>query len=337
MDRYQVGSRTGTFQGQFEEYLSAYWRFFHPLCPIIHRPTFNPDASPPLRLAMAALGTQFFGRAGDREVGSELHKDCKRMIELSNAPDIQSMQAILLTEMFARFRSQKIDIQPFKAFKSLHDHLLGKLDLDAASVFSRIDSSGLQALLATTFTNEFDTDPQTPQQTRIWHHWAAFEVRQRLRSACFMFDTHQSLSCDQSPTRPDVNATRIAYIFPYPNEHWLAQGAKEWCYKVSSSSSTSSLSNGSNEQSSYYQHFLLCSFLSILPSRDLRNMTPNHPEADTSVITSTFPDSLVAHSYLQFCYLPDTHAPCITVPIPLLYVCIYVQHHAQLNEHKENL
>lgn len=36
-------------------------------------------------------------------------------------------------------------------------------------------------------------------------------------------------------------------------------------------------------------------------------------------------------------YLPNTHAPCITVPIPLLYVCIYVQHHAQLNEHNENL
>lgn len=123
-----------------------------------------------------------------------------------------------------------------------------------------------------------------------------------------MFDTHQSLYCDQSPTRPDVNATRIAYIFPCPNELWLAQGAEEWCYKVSSSSATSSLSinpcNGSNERSSYHQHFLLCSFLSILPSRDLRNMTPNHPEADTSVITSTFPNSLVAHSYLQFCYAP---------------------------------
>lgn len=81
-DRYQVGWSTGAFRGQLEEYISSYWRFFDPLWPIIHRPTFNADTSPVLRLAMASLGTQFFGRSTDREIGSELHADCKRMIGL---------------------------------------------------------------------------------------------------------------------------------------------------------------------------------------------------------------------------------------------------------------
>jgi len=82
IDGYQLGWRAGAFQGQLEPYISAFWRFFDSLWPIIHRPTFNPDASPPLRLAMAAIGTQFCGRAMDREIGSELHRECKKMIGL---------------------------------------------------------------------------------------------------------------------------------------------------------------------------------------------------------------------------------------------------------------
>lgn len=82
IDGFQLGWKAGNFQGQLDPYLSAFWSFFDSLWPILHRPTFDAGANPPLRLAMAALGTQFFGRTMDREIGSELHRECKKMIGL---------------------------------------------------------------------------------------------------------------------------------------------------------------------------------------------------------------------------------------------------------------
>ncbi|KAI5366188.1 hypothetical protein Slin15195_G077110 [Septoria linicola] len=49
-------------------YLNAYWALWHPNCPIIHKPTFNVQASPAMLLAvMALLGACLSPVPGDRE------------------------------------------------------------------------------------------------------------------------------------------------------------------------------------------------------------------------------------------------------------------------------
>jgi Fungal specific transcription factor domain len=67
---------------QIDVYLSSYWQCFHPLFPIIHRPTFEHVEDDLLRTAMAAIGTQYHNTPEARAKGSELNEACKKGIDL---------------------------------------------------------------------------------------------------------------------------------------------------------------------------------------------------------------------------------------------------------------
>lgn len=106
-----------------------------------------------------------------------------------------------------------------------------------------------------------------------------------------------------------MNVQTTEIIFPCPNEIWLAQDPEEWCDKISSGKyirkgpieDNSVL--GEVEHSTYKQHLLICSLLSILPHRDLTRITPQ-TEAATDAIVTTFTNSAIAHTYLQFYHAP---------------------------------
>lgn len=69
-------------QPQLDIYLSSYWQYFHPLFPIIHRPTFDRTDDNLLKIAMAAIGTQYYDSAEARTKGSELNEACRKGIDL---------------------------------------------------------------------------------------------------------------------------------------------------------------------------------------------------------------------------------------------------------------
>lgn len=73
-------------QPQLDVYLSSYWKFFHPLFPIIHRPTFEHAEDDLLRIAIAAIGTQYHDTPEARTKGSELNEACKKGIDLVSLP-----------------------------------------------------------------------------------------------------------------------------------------------------------------------------------------------------------------------------------------------------------
>ncbi len=60
------------------EYLDCYWQRFHPLFPIIHRPTFS-GAPPLLTASMMAIGAQFSARPDAKLYANSLHQACSQL------------------------------------------------------------------------------------------------------------------------------------------------------------------------------------------------------------------------------------------------------------------
>jgi hypothetical protein len=62
-------------------YINSYWLDFHPLFPIIHRPTYNTVEGSLLTAAMAAIGTQYHPTPEARTRGTELNEFCRKGID----------------------------------------------------------------------------------------------------------------------------------------------------------------------------------------------------------------------------------------------------------------
>jgi hypothetical protein len=72
-----------------ENLLSSYWENFHPIYPIVHRGTFDPDKDRTLCLAMAAIGSQYLHTKSANVDGRqihEIHEACRKEIDLVNIP-----------------------------------------------------------------------------------------------------------------------------------------------------------------------------------------------------------------------------------------------------------
>lgn len=65
---------------QLDVYISSYWNSFHQRYPIVHKGTFNPDASSFLTNAIAAIGTQYHDSVEARKEGMEMNELCKKNI-----------------------------------------------------------------------------------------------------------------------------------------------------------------------------------------------------------------------------------------------------------------
>lgn len=151
-------------------YLDVYWARFHHLYPFVHRHTLEGSGEDVLRCAMAAVATQFLDGKEDRARGNLLHEyawqEAKRVswhatshpvsdnslhIHAVTSPgltnsqhpqwSLQVMQAILLCELFARFRGRKAVVRPSKLFESLYSRVSGSQSLIVSSSSSFSDSA----------------------------------------------------------------------------------------------------------------------------------------------------------------------------------------------------
>jgi hypothetical protein len=125
---------------QLDGYICSYWQFFDNLFPIIHRGTFDLTEDSLLSSAMAAMGTQYHDTPEARQKGVELNEYCRKSIGLvgfsaqqppRTSTNIQqclnwnhdTMCAILLTEIFTRFRARKTNVDISQHFAELYDRV----------------------------------------------------------------------------------------------------------------------------------------------------------------------------------------------------------------------
>lgn len=108
LDRYEWGALRGLFptaagvkldghgvvesdMGKLNDYLDCYWQHFHPLFPVIHRPTFLASTPPPLlAAAMIAIGAQFSTRPHSKSYSTFMHEACMRLLSTVSPPLAQS-------------------------------------------------------------------------------------------------------------------------------------------------------------------------------------------------------------------------------------------------------
>ncbi|KAF4637838.1 hypothetical protein G7Y89_g252 [Cudoniella acicularis] len=290
-------------QPQLDAYLNSYWQYFHPLFPIIHRPTFNSADDPLLCSAMVAIGTQYHNTPEARTKGSELNESCRRHTDEYTTWELPIMQAILLTEVFSRFRGRKTQVRLSRQFENLYDRLFNSSN----SADSLLDHYGTQI-------NE--PDLHHSDLTSEWFRWSRTEARQRLLSACFMFDIHQSHYHQQPRSKALGGALRPNLFNPCPESLWNASTASEWQSHQSDSIPNEHpldlLDNDSTQQilpaSPFTQSLLICSLATQLPARQ-NPMRPNqfNPHLTASGLGSLatfFSSSLLAQTYLALYYTP---------------------------------
>ncbi|KAK4100047.1 hypothetical protein N658DRAFT_516938 [Parathielavia hyrcaniae] len=100
-------------------YLDIYWSEVDVAMPLIHRLSFEAAPEDVLRCAMAAVATQHLDNPEDRTRGNQLHEFAWQEVKRVPQWSLQTMQAILLCEYFARFRGRKAVTRPSKPFQSL--------------------------------------------------------------------------------------------------------------------------------------------------------------------------------------------------------------------------
>ncbi|KAJ6783340.1 hypothetical protein PWT90_04339 [Aphanocladium album] len=163
-------------------YLEVYWNKVHPMYPIIHRHTFEKaleamsESTDVLQCAMAAVATQFLGHEDHRINGSQLHFHAACKLNVASGADhwtTETMQAVLLSEYYMRFRGRDKDaFQTSALFKTLYEKANQAALLSETAAFLRPDT---------------------------WESWVEDEAHRRLLASCFLLDIHCMRYFERAP------------------------------------------------------------------------------------------------------------------------------------------
>ncbi|KAJ0107367.1 hypothetical protein J7T55_009331 [Diaporthe amygdali] len=194
-------------------YLDVYWEKFHVLYPFIHRGTVEGAGEDALKCAMAAIATQYLDNKDDRIRGNQLHEyawqEAKRNTQYTQW-SLQVSQAILLCELFSRFRGRKASVRPSKLFENLYSRVLE----NTPTMFNTTSLGN--STMGISITNE-----------ERWHTWIEEEARRRLLTVCFIVDNHTSLYHQQPRARDDIDLSTIP-LTGHSDTLWAAGSAIEW-------------------------------------------------------------------------------------------------------------
>lgn len=202
----------GAVRAAIPGYLDVYWNKAHPILPVVHRQSFEAAPEEALRCAMAAVATQYLPNKEDRTRGNQLHEYAWHEAKRVTGWSLQTMQAILLLEYFARFRGRKAVTKPSKLFESLYSRFL----YHNPAFFN---------------STVLDADPHLTAEER-WRSWLDTEARRRLLAGCFHLDGHAA-TYQQQPRAHDFDADGMTPIPPVPlfaggSVLWEANSADKW-------------------------------------------------------------------------------------------------------------
>ncbi|RDL37949.1 uncharacterized protein BP5553_05382 [Venustampulla echinocandica] len=277
---------------QLDIYINSYWDNFHPFFPIIHRQTSEPIKDNLLTSALAAIGTQYHDTTEARVIGSELNESCRKGIGHCPTWTLQTMQAILLTEVFSRFRGRKTTVRLSRQFDELYGRLLKGIDQSYKAIES----------------------PDIPTQ---WFQWAEIEGHKRLLSACFIFDVQQALYHQQPRSKALGGETRPFLPTLCSDSLWNAGTAIEWQAHLTDYPLDQPLQlleqsicsqRTSPRSSAFTQSLLICFLATRLPMRENPRCPnaylPHAPDSGLTSLMDPFPTSSLAQTYLALHHTP---------------------------------
>ncbi|KAH8820992.1 fungal-specific transcription factor domain-containing protein [Xylogone sp. PMI_703] len=284
---------------QLDEYFSSFWQHFNPLFPIIHRATFTPWHDVLLSSAIAAIGCQYHDCALARQRAIDLHEICRTCLGVNPKPTLATMQAILLYEVFRRFRGRKTTVRFSRQFEELYAQLRNH-SYKGTNVNSNIIG--------------INTGKQDDHYETEWKLWVDNETQRRLLAGCYIFDIHQAMYHEQPRLVPHFDLENTPVYVPSPEPLWECGDASEWEEKrfdypsqplrllVEQNHSQSALS-----KSPFSQWLYICYHTANLPARE--RPFPNqflpyavNPTIDT--LSAAFPYTSLGHMYLALYHTP---------------------------------
>lgn len=168
-----------------QHYIESYWRYFHPVFPVIHRPTYQAQTPCPLlSAAVMSIGAQYnddhFAK-GDSRI---LHEKCQELItkyksSLRSTARIDYMQAIFLVEMFSHFKAKRATSQLSEMFSETYGQLWKQHGITSRS---RLQEPA---------TIEPHASEETIRQQ--WLEWIHLHSMERLLTACYILEAQHAL------------------------------------------------------------------------------------------------------------------------------------------------
>ncbi|PQE27546.1 c2h2 finger domain-containing protein [Rutstroemia sp. NJR-2017a BBW] len=294
---------TRSTMASIDQYLSAYWENFDKLYPIIHRATFTHDHDSLLSFAMAAIGTQYCYNIEARKHGVELHAYCIKTIPLALNWTLQTLQAILLTEIFIRFRGKRTTVRLSRQFIETYNRLL--------NIPCQIHES--ESIAGDNLMDSLDTTQDAESE---WLQWVDTESRRRLLCFCFIFDIHQAMCHQQSRAKSYSDAINTILYVPCPEFMWEATSAADWGANRHGNHSNQPLQlaqqyipqENLSELSYFTQTLHICALVSQLPNHDDPNDAKNTQSHDVQLqirtLQTLFPASPTLCTYLALYHTP---------------------------------
>ncbi|PLB53904.1 hypothetical protein P170DRAFT_504782 [Aspergillus steynii IBT 23096] len=205
----------------------AYFKYFHPGFPIIHKPSFNPNTCPEALLkAISAIGTLY--ATGDGKIAHSRASfdtglqslDTYIQSDPTRVQDPWVIPAYLILESFGMYCC---DDQLFVKAQNIHRRLVDsvrELQMTRESQISHADvesDDGRRELSAL-------DDASIPLATR-WNSFVHAELRKRTIYCLYLLDSQFAIICN---VRPLMSALEIKYDLPCPDELWDAETAEDW-------------------------------------------------------------------------------------------------------------
>ncbi|OKL64095.1 hypothetical protein UA08_00621 [Talaromyces atroroseus] len=214
---------------KWQDCLECYWQHFHPLFPIVHRPTFFATKPSPLMAgAMVAIGSQYDTRPNAKEYSLVLLEACLKLLvkrpAITSRSRVTDIQTVFLLEYLSKFRSRKANVQISHRFRSLYGSFMQDRHW--------VHVNPLAVL------NTLPQDCSQEARRRAQKFWVEHEARRRVLQAAFILDVQQSflfgqpsvsLQPSSAPFTMWPQASQTTNIpFPCNSDLWESRDLDAW-------------------------------------------------------------------------------------------------------------
>ncbi|KAF1982782.1 hypothetical protein K402DRAFT_407435 [Aulographum hederae CBS 113979] len=212
-------------------YISAYWKHFHPLFPVLHSYTHKTKKpSPLLQAAIVSIGAFYSGEPHAERDSKILHEKtvqglAKTTFGLTSMDD---MQAIYLIELFSQHKSRRaprgLSSQFVSMFQQVRsNHFANGMQLLTNEQLRQDPENTTPVTPVNPSTNPLDDDILQRQ----WQRWVRINAKQRLLVASFILEAQQQLLFSRLQQNPS-HVSGASLPFPVSTTLWDAESLEQW-------------------------------------------------------------------------------------------------------------
>ncbi|KAK9248538.1 fungal-specific transcription factor domain-containing protein [Lipomyces tetrasporus] len=201
-----------------DAFLHLYFEYFHPILPMIHRPTFRTRTCPSILLAtMMSIAASYADMEGSHQFADTLSELCKRtLLWLGNYDSTYTRSGYFVMAFL---------LQNIHALGSGDKRLYEEADASRSYLVSNARSMGLFSPPPKETVFSVRGDESDEELEKLWHAWRDEEMGKRLAWSVFEYDSSISTL---SSRRGCMALNDLCNDMPCDERLWEAPTAREW-------------------------------------------------------------------------------------------------------------